>query len=159
MEVGEKVKIKNILRAGCNYGGRQVDDNYKVYRNLVDTITSKEYNYSIRNYIYKLQATGDMEWTYEMFNPDYKENATVVEEGTTTNQQSGAVINNSIDFTEVVGAIKTLTNKIDSRTLYDESMQDLVREKVKNISTDELLETINKKVDKHIKDTYGMLPT
>lgn len=159
MEIGNKVKIKNILREGCKYNGMDVSYDHKKYRNIVSTITDKSYSYDYHTDIYKLECSGDLKWTATMFNPDFKEIPVANTDSNEPSQQEGTVVNNNIDFTEVVGAIKTLTNKIDSRTLYDESMQDLVKEKVKNISTEELLETINKKVDKHIKDTYGMLPT
>lgn len=153
MEVGQKVKIKSILREGANYGGMTITHAHKKYKNQIEVISLKEWNPVDKCFAYKLEGTGELRWTYSMFNPDFKE---TTEEQTQSTEQT--VVNN-IDLSQVVDAINTLTNKLDSRTLYDESMIGLVKQKVEDISTEELVEKINKSVDKHIKDTYGVLPT
>ncbi len=61
-------------------------------------------------------------------------------------------------FTELNNNIDKLVKNINNRTLYDDSMQELVVNKVKNISVDELTDKIEKKLDTYIRKTYGNLP-
>ena len=158
MKVGEKVKIKHVLREGCNYGGMEIETKHKWFRDNVLTIDHTDYENG--HAVYYLEGIPGLKWTKEMFVCDFKEETVTEHTNEPTNNQTTApVVNNNIDFSQVVSAIEVLTSKLDKRTLYDDSMQESVKKKVEDISTEELVEDINKKVDKHIKDTFGVLPT
>lgn len=159
MKVGEKVKIKKWLGEGVDaYEGLAPSYSHKYYCDRIGTITNIIYNESLNTNLYTLDISDGLQWSGKMFNSKFKgeeptSNPVAENEGVST-----PVVNN-IDMTEVVSAINTLTQKLDKRTLYDETMQEAVKKKVVDISTEEIMEDINKKVDKHIKDTYGVLPT
>ena len=54
--------------------------------------------------------------------------------------------------------LKAFTKEIKQRTIYDEMVQDQVLQKAKDLSLEDLENTIKKDIDKYIKKEYGMLP-
>lgn len=55
-------------------------------------------------------------------------------------------------------SLNAIDKTVNQRTIYDEIIQQQVLEKAKELSLEDLEETIKKNVDKYIKKEYGMLP-
>jgi len=140
-EVGEKVRVRPNLEVDKEYLGFTYVAEMDKFRNKVVTISD------VRNGFYNIEEDeGNFSWTQKML---YK-----IRDGS----QSAEKVGGEVNMNEVVNAIKELTENINKRTMYDDVIEDTILKKVKEIPTNELVDSLKKNVDDFIKEKYGVLP-
>jgi len=136
LEVGDKVRVRSSLKPGEHYGGIYFSSDMAPFRNEVFEI--KEV---VSSNTYKLEATDDYIWSREMLR------------ALSESKEMG-----SEDMNNVVDAIKELTEKLNSRTYYDDAINEVIINKAKEVNTKELSEELKKELEEFIKSNYGILP-
>ena len=143
-EVGEKVRVRNYLTVGEEYGGMTYTEEMHKFKNKIVTI--KE----VCGDNYLIEEDGEScLWTQKMF---YKIKDGNV--GNVVNVSNGGEMN----MNEVVNAIKELTENINKRTMYDDVIESTIIDKVKGIPIEDIKKVLYKDVDDFIKEKYGVLP-
>lgn len=145
-EVGEKVRVRPNLEIGKDYGGQTYVEEMNRFRNKIVTIKEvKQLGGYDGSYLIE-EDGGTFGWTQKML---YK-----IRDGSQPAEKVGGEVN----MNEVVNAIKELTENINKRTMYDDVIEDTILKKVKEIPTNELVDSLKKNVDDFIKEKYGVLP-
>ena len=147
-EVGEKVRVRPNLEIGKIYDGNAYVEEMNKFRNKIVTIKEVMPNGGY-NGSYRIEEDGgDFTWTQKMLYKIKSESPSVVEEK----------VRGEINMNEVVSAIKELSENINKRTMYDDTIEEVILNKIKNIPMSEVTDELKKKVDDFVKEKYGILP-
>ena len=136
-EVGEKVRVRPNLEIGKIYDGNAYVEEMNKFRNKIVTIKEVMPNGGY-NGSYRIEEDGgDFTWTQKMLYKIKSESPSVVEEK----------VGGEINMNEVVSAIKELSENINKRTMYDDTIEEVILNKIKNIPMSEVTDELKKKVD------------
>ena len=147
-EVGEKVRVRPNLEIGNMYEGWTYNNEMAKFKNKIVTIKEKKPTGAYSGSYYIEEDGGTYTWTQKML---YK-----IKNGVVSSEpiKEGSEIN----MNEVVSAIKELTENINKRTMYDDTIEEVILNKVKNVPMSEITDELKKKMDGYIKEKYGVLP-
>lgn len=144
-KVGDKVKIREDLKSGKNYGKVYCNDSMPDMAGKIVTIQGI---YDTREKIYNIEEMG-YRWSEKMF--EGKAEDPVPNNDKIIKELSKA-------FSGISDEIKGITESINKRTMYDEVMQEQIIKKIKEVPLDELTTKVEADVDSYIKTMYGVLP-
>ena len=142
-KIGDKVKVREDLKAGKDYGGIYCNENMADIAGKTVTISEE-----LSNKCYYVEETG-FRWHEKMFSGK-------AEDPVTNNDKIIKELSKA--FNGISDEIKGITESINKRTMYDEVMQDQIIKKIKEIPLDELTTKVEADVDSYIKTMYGVLP-
>lgn len=147
-EVGEKVRVRPNLEIGTEYEGWTYTNEMAKFKNKIVTIKEKKPTGAYSGSYFIEEDGGTYTWTQKML---YK-----IKSGTVNSEpiKEGSEIN----MNEVVSAIKELSENINKRTMYDDTIEEVILNKVKNVPMSEITDELKKKMDGYIKEKYGVLP-
>ena len=149
---GEKVRVRPNLVVGERYDNMTYNKEMHKFKNKVVTIKEvfPDCGYSGS---YSIVEDGGMyRWTQKML---YKIRTV---NGGEPNVSEPIKEGSEINMNEVVSAIKELTENINKRTMYDDTIEEVILNKVKNVPMSEITDELKKKMDSYVKEKYGVLP-
>lgn len=166
-KVGDKVKVKVNLKGGEQYGRAYFTPDMEVYRGKIVTIDEI---YGSSYYIKEDEHTHY--WKDEMFtkpraselnsqnNIDLTELIQTLKETSEKNSKQIDRTNLTIEnmLENVEKSINRVSDMVGKKSIYDDSIIEYFLDKVKEIPDEEIHKSIEKKIEKFVNDTYGVLP-
>ena len=154
--VGEKARVRRDLVEDEEYGGYTFTYSMNKLKGKTVTIkTVQENGYRIKE--------NECAWTDEMLEDikhktkkdEYEEDLInrVIGKFTDTVKERDDKFNRTLETT-----LDSIATQLNKRTIYDEIIQDEVLDKAKQLSLNDLEETIKEHLRSFIKEEYGMIP-
>lgn len=149
-KVGDKVKIRSDLEIDMSY-----KDNRTGAWEAIWTTAKNEYLGQIVTITHV--DTSDCSYRIANFDEYFSE---VMFEGLAS-EVSSQNVNINIDkntFKDITNQLKDIASKMNERNLYDDAIQDVIINKVKKLSIENITEDIKLELNNYIRNTFGILP-
>lgn len=175
-KVGDKVKVRTKIESGTMYGGWTFLDDMTKYKGQIMTIekvastyydlAEDKENYSwtdgmlIKPRASELALLNQEPQTSTNINIDISKLIDVAKDMAVAqakqNEKTNLTIENMLENVEK--SINRVSDMVGKKSIYDDSIVEYILDKVKEIPNEEIHKSIEKKIDKYVKDNYGTLP-
>ena len=162
-KVGDKVKVKTRLKADNYYGGQCFNSDMKRLEGQILTIETVNYSdYAVKENTWYwtdemlTKATIDASEINVNVNDLVDIFKTISEQQAKQNEKTNLTIENMLESVEK--SINRVSDVVGRKSIYDDSIVEYILDKVKEIPNEEIHKSIEKKIEKFVNDTYGVLP-
>lgn len=162
-KVGDKVKVKTRLKVDNYYGGQCFNSDMKRLEGQILTIETVNYSdYAVKENTWYwtdemlTKATIDASEINVNVNDLVDIFKTISEQQAKQNERTNLTIENMLESVEK--SINRVSDMVGKKSIYDDSIVEHILDKVKEIPNEEIHKSIEKKIEKFVNDTYGVLP-
>lgn len=161
-KVGDKVKLKESLKPNHYYDGVWYNNEMDKEKGKIHIIAKvNEDTYDLTGLCYSwndamlTKARGinnqqiDLSELIDTFNK-------ISEEQAKQNDKTNLTIENMLESVEK--SINRVSDMVGKKSIYDDSIIEYILDKVKEIPNEEIHKSIENKIEKYVKQTYGALP-